>query len=88
MFINFSPVLLVILIGVILVTGIKILREYERGVVFMLGRFYKVKGPGLIFVIPAIQQMVKVDLRTIVMDVPSQDIISRDNVSVKVSAIV
>ena len=87
MFINLSPVLLVILIG-ILVSGIKILREYERGVVFMLGRFDKVKGPGLIFVIPAIQQMVKVDLRTIVMDVPSQDVISRDNVSVKVSAIV
>jgi regulator of protease activity HflC (stomatin/prohibitin superfamily) len=72
----------------LLVSGIKILREYERGVVFMLGRFYKVKGPGLVFVIPAIQQMVKVDLRTIVMDVPSQDVISRDNVSVKVSAIV
>ena len=87
MFINLSPVLLVILIG-ILVSGIKILREYERGVVFMLGRFDKVKGPGLIFVIPVIQQMVKVDLRTIVMDVPSQDVISRDNVSVKVSAIV
>jgi len=87
MFINLSPVLLVVLIG-FLVSGIKILREYERGVVFMLGRFDKVKGPGLIFVIPAIQQMVKVDLRTIVMDVPSQDVISRDNVSVKVSAIV
>ena len=87
MFINLSPVLLVILIG-FFVSGIKILREYERGVVFMLGRFDKVKGPGLIFVIPAIQQMVKVDLRTIVMDVPSQDVISRDNVSVKVSAIV
>jgi len=87
MFINLSPVLLVVLIG-FLVSGIKILREYERGVVFMLGRFDKVKGPGLIFVIPVIQQMVKVDLRTIVMDVPSQDVISRDNVSVKVSAIV
>ena len=82
-----SPVLLVVLIGV-LVSGIKILREYERGVVFMLGRFYQVKGPGLIFIIPVIQQMVKVDLRTIVMDVPTQDVISRDNVSVKVSAIV
>jgi len=82
-----SPVLLVVLIGV-LVSGVKILREYERGVVFMLGRFYQVKGPGLIFIIPVIQQMVKVDLRTIVMDVPTQDVISRDNVSVKVSAIV
>ena len=67
---------------------IKILREYERGVVFMLGRFWKVKGPGLIILIPFIQQMVKVDLRTIVMDVPSQDVISLDNVSVKVNAVV
>ena len=66
----------------------RILREYERGVVFLLGRFYKVKGPGLIIIIPGIQKMVKVDLRTIVMDVPSQDVISRDNVSVKVSAVV
>jgi regulator of protease activity HflC (stomatin/prohibitin superfamily) len=67
---------------------LRILREYERGVIFMLGRFWKVKGPGLIVVIPGIQQMVRVDLRTIVMDVPSQDVISRDNVSVKVNAVV
>jgi regulator of protease activity HflC (stomatin/prohibitin superfamily) len=66
----------------------RILREYERGVFFMLGRFWKVKGPGLIIVIPLIQQMVRVDLRTIVMDVPSQDVISRDNVSVKVNAVI
>jgi regulator of protease activity HflC (stomatin/prohibitin superfamily) len=66
----------------------KILREYERGVIFFLGRFQKVKGPGLIIVIPLIQQMVRVDLRTIVMDVPTQDVISRDNVSVKVNAVV
>jgi regulator of protease activity HflC (stomatin/prohibitin superfamily) len=66
----------------------RILREYERGVVFMLGRFWKVKGPGLIIVVPVIQQMVRVDLRTIVMDVPSQDVISRDNVSVKVNAVI
>jgi regulator of protease activity HflC (stomatin/prohibitin superfamily) len=66
----------------------RILREYERGVVFMLGRFWKVKGPGLIIIIPGIQQMVRVDLRTIVMDVPPQDVISRDNVSVKVNAVV
>ncbi len=66
----------------------RILREYERGVIFMLGRFWKVKGPGLIIVIPLIQQMVRVDLRTIVMDVPSQDVISRDNVSVKVNAVI
>ncbi len=65
----------------------KILREYERGVIFFLGRFYKVKGPGLIIVIPGIQQMVRVDLRVLVLDVPSQDVISRDNVSVKVNAV-
>jgi len=64
------------------------LREYERGVIFQLGRFWKVKGPGLIIVIPGIQQMVRVDLRTVTMDVPSQDVISRDNVSVKVNAVV
>ncbi len=66
----------------------KVLREYERGVVFQLGRFWKVKGPGLIIIVPVIQTMVRVDLRTIVMDVPSQDVISRDNVSVKVNAVI
>ncbi|MAT93173.1 MAG: hypothetical protein CME59_11295 [Halioglobus sp.] len=66
----------------------KVLREYERGVIFMLGRFYKVKGPGLIIVIPVLQQMVRVDLRTVVMDVPTQDVISRDNVSVQVNAVI
>jgi regulator of protease activity HflC (stomatin/prohibitin superfamily) len=70
------------------VSAIRILREYERGVIFLLGRFWKVKGPGFIIVIPLIQQMVRVDLRTIVMDVPSQDVISRDNVSVHVNAVV
>lgn len=65
----------------------RILREYERGVIFMLGRFYRVKGPGLILVVPVIQQMVKVDLRIRVLDVPAQDVISRDNVSVKVNAV-
>ena len=69
-------------------SAIKILREYERGVVFMLGRYWKVKGPGFIIIIPIIQQMERVDLRTIVMDVPSQDVISRDNVSVNVNAVV
>lgn len=69
-------------------SAIKILREYERGVVFMLGRYWKVKGPGFIIIIPLIQQMERVDLRTIVMDVPSQDVISRDNVSVHVNAVV
>lgn len=71
-----------------LFSAIKILREYERGVVFLLGRFWKVKGPGFIIIIPFIQQMVRVDLRTVVMDVPSQDVISRDNVSVHVNAVV
>jgi len=77
---------LIIFIALMLYT-FRILREYERGVVFMLGRFWKVKGPGLIIIIPVVQQMVRVDLRTIVMDVPSQDVISRDNVSVKVNAV-
>ena len=66
----------------------RVLREYERAVVFLLGRFWKVKGPGLIIIVPVIQQMVRVDLRTIVMDVPTQDVISHDNVSVKVNAVV
>ena len=78
----------IILLVLFLASAIKILREYERGVVFLLGRFWQVKGPGLIIIIPIIQQMVRVDLRTIVMDVPSQDVISRDNVSVKVNAVV
>lgn len=79
---------LLVFVVVVLFAMIKILREYERAVVFMLGRFWKVKGPGLFILIPIVQQMVKVDLRTIVMDVPSQDVISRDNVSVKVNAVV
>ncbi|MGB5334415.1 MAG: slipin family protein [Woeseiaceae bacterium] len=73
---------------VILYNTIKILQEYERGVIFLLGRFQKVKGPGLIILIPGIQKMVKVDLRVIVLDVPTQDVISRDNVSVKVNAVI
>ena len=75
-------------IALFVFSAIKILREYERGVIFLLGRFWKVKGPGLIIVIPGIQKMIRVDLRTIVMDVPTQDVISRDNVSVKVSAVI
>jgi regulator of protease activity HflC (stomatin/prohibitin superfamily) len=71
----------------LLVSLIRVLREYERGVTFTLGRFTGVKGPGLIIVIPFVQQIVRVDLRTIVLDVPSQDVISRDNVSVKVNAV-
>ncbi len=79
---------IVVLVVFLLTNMIKILREYERGVIFTLGRFDKVKGPGIIIVIPFIQQMVRVDLRVIVMDVPTQDVISFDNVSVKVNAVV
>lgn len=68
--------------------SIRILREYERGVVFLLGRFWKVKGPGVVVIIPFVQQIVRMDLRTRVLDVPPQDVISRDNVSVKVNAVV
>jgi regulator of protease activity HflC (stomatin/prohibitin superfamily) len=75
-------------IAFVVIISIKILKEYERGVIFTLGRFTGVKGPGLIIVIPIIQQMTKVDLRVIVMDVPTQDVISQDNVSVKVNAVV
>ena len=81
----FGAIFIVFLLAV---ASIKILREYERGVVFLLGRFQRVKGPGLIIIIPGIQQMVRVDLRTVVLDVPTQDVISRDNVSVQVNAVV
>lgn len=86
---DFLPqvVVLVIIIAVLL-SAIRILREYERAVVFTLGRFSGVKGPGLIILIPIIQQLVRIDLRTLVLDVPSQDVISRDNVSVKVNAVI
>lgn len=80
--------IVIALVVLFFVSAIRILREYERGVIFMLGRFTKVKGPGMIIVIPLIQQMERVDLRTVVMDVPSQDVISRDNVSVHVNAVV
>ena len=83
--------IIAVLVGLLVVfaaSSLRILREYERGVIFSLGRFWMVKGPGLVIVIPIIQQMVKVDLRVVVMDVPSQDVISRDNVSVKVNAVV
>lgn len=79
---------LIFLLALLVITSFRVLREYERGVVFMLGRFWRVKGPGLVLLIPAVQQMVRVDLRTVVMDVPPQDVISRDNVSVKVNAVV
>ena len=82
---GFSSIVFVLL--ALVAASFRILREYERGVVFMLGRFWKVKGPGLIVVVPGIQQMVRMDLRTVVLDVPTQDVISRDNVSVKVNAV-
>src|SRR5262252_9095868 len=86
----FIPAFLVIVVVVVLflASSLRILREYQRGVVFQLGRFWRVKGPGLVILVPGIQQMVKVELRTVVLDVPSQDVISRDNVSVKVNAVV
>ena len=81
-------VAIVVALAVILFNTIKILQEYERGVVFFLGRFQTVKGPGLIILIPGLQKMIKVDLRVNVLDVPTQDVISRDNVSVKVNAVI
>ena len=78
---------LIVFLLTIIMNVFRVLREYERGVVFFLGRFERVKGPGLIIIIPVIQKMVRVDLRTVVMDVPSQDVISRDNVSVRVNAV-
>ena len=83
-----GPGLLLFLLIVLAASSLRVLREYQRGVVFQLGRFWKVKGPGLVILIPGIQQMVRVELRTVVLDVPSQDVISRDNVSVKVNAVV
>ena len=79
--------LVLVLLVAFFATSLRILREYERGVVFQLGRFWKVKGPGLVLLVPVVQQMVRVDLRVVVMDIPSQDVITRDNVSVKVSAV-
>ena len=88
MIFGFSFLGLLVVLAALLAASIRILREYERGVVFTLGRFWKVKGPGLVLLVPAVQQMVKIDLRTIVFAVPTQDVISRDNVSVKGSAVV
>jgi len=78
----------VFIVVVLVVMSFRVLREYQRAVVFMLGRFWKVKGPGFFLLIPVAQQMVRIDLRTVVMDVPPQDVITRDNVSVKVNAVV
>ena len=87
MFEYLSYLLLVVVVVMFLSAAIHILREYERGIVFTLGRFTGVKGPGLIILIPFAQQMVKVDLRVVVQDVPPQDVITRDNVTVKVNAV-
>jgi len=89
MFLDFSfGIGVAVIVLLLVVASLKILREYQRAVVFLLGRFQAVKGPGLIVVVPGIQQMVRVDLRTVVLDVPTQDVITRDNVSVKVNAVV
>src|SRR5258707_15467835 len=85
---TFFGVGMAIVVLILLAMSLRILREYERGVVFQLGRFWAVKGPGLFILIPVVQQMVKMDLRTVVLDVPPQDVITRDNVSVKVNAVV
>ena len=82
----FSPLVLIFII--VIASAIRILREYERGVVFRLGRLIGVKGPGLILLIPFVDRMVKVSLRTVTMDVPPQDVITRDNVSVKINAVI
>ena len=85
---GFGPIATFIIIAAAaLISGIKILKEYERGVVFRLGRMVGARGPGMIYVIPGIEKMVKLDLRTVTMDIPPQDVITRDNVSVKVNAV-
>jgi regulator of protease activity HflC (stomatin/prohibitin superfamily) len=88
LFTMFSGAIPLLIVVAIFAYSIRILREYERGVVFLLGRFWRVKGPGLVIVVPFIQQIVRMDLRTRVLDVPPQDVISKDNVSVKVNAVV
>src|SRR6202521_2286821 len=88
MVIGFGFGTIVVIVLLVVMTSFRVLREYQRAVVFMLGRFWKVKGPGFFLLIPVVQQMVRIDLRTVVMDVPPQDVITRDNVSVKVNAVV
>src|SRR6187399_2127991 len=82
-----APITFIIIALAAIISGIKILKEYERGVVFRLGRMVGARGPGMIYVIPGIEKMVKLDLRTVTMDIPPQDVITRDNVSVKVNAV-
>lgn len=85
---NIASYILIAVVFLLILSALKVLKEYERGVIFTLGRFWKVKGPGLILVVPIIQQMVRLSLRTVVLDVPTQDVISRDNVSVRVNAVI
>jgi regulator of protease activity HflC (stomatin/prohibitin superfamily) len=82
-----APLTILVLIILAIISGIKILKEYERAVVFRLGRMVGARGPGLVYIIPGIEKMVKMDLRTVTMDIPPQDVITRDNVSVKVNAV-
>ena len=82
-----APITFLIIIIAAIITGVKVLKEYERGVVFRLGRMVGARGPGLVYIIPGIEKMVKMDLRTVTMDIPPQDVITRDNVSVKVNAV-
>src|ERR1051325_6501364 len=85
---NFGAIATVLVISVLLaISGIKILKEYERAVIFRLGRLVKARGPGITYIIPLVEKMMRVELRTVTMDVPPQDVISRDNVSIKVSAV-
>lgn len=79
---------LTLILTILVLSAFRILREYERGVIFLLGRFYRIKGPGLIIVVPLVQSIVRVDIRTVTLDVPTQDVITRDNVSVRVNAVV
>ena len=81
------PVTFLLLVVVAIISGVKILKEYERGVIFRLGRMVGARGPGMVYVIPGVEKMVKMDLRTVTMDIPPQDVITRDNVSVKVNAV-
>ena len=86
MFVGMTPVIIILI--VVIFTSIKVLNEYERGVILTFGRFTGVKGPGLIFVIPGVQQMFRMSTRVVVLDVPPQDVITRDNISVKVNAVI
>jgi regulator of protease activity HflC (stomatin/prohibitin superfamily) len=81
------PVTFLLLVVIAIISGVKILKEYERGVIFRLGRMVGARGPGMVYVIPGVEKMVKMDLRTVTMDIPPQDVITRDNVSVKVNAV-